>query len=95
MCIRDRFLVVPFFENPTRDIVVGLGLVLLLWVPTMRMPRAIANALAAIAAASLVIYLTHWQVYPPVDQWPMVATAVSLAVGVAGYWGLRRVGLMR
>lgn len=89
------FLVVPFFENPTRDIVVGLGLVLLLWVPTMRMPRAIANALAAIAAASLVIYLTHWQVYPPFDQWPMVATAVSLAVGVAGYWGLRRVGLMR
>jgi len=61
----------------------------------MRMPRAVANALAAIAAASLVIYLTHWQVYPPFDQWPMMATAVSLAVGVVGYWGLRRVGLLR
>ena len=88
-------LVVPFFENPTRDMVVGLGLVLLLWVPTMRMPRLLANALAAIAAASLVIYLTHWQVYPPFDQWPLIATAVSIVVGVAGYWGLRRVGLMR
>lgn len=88
-------LVIPFFENPTRDIVVGLGLVLLLWVPTVRLPPTVAKALAGIAAASLVIYLTHWQVYPPFDQWPVLATAVSLAVGVGGYCALRRVGLMR
>jgi acyl-coenzyme A synthetase/AMP-(fatty) acid ligase len=88
-------LVVPFFENPTRDLVIGLGLVLLIWVPNLRLPRPVVTTLGAIAAASLVIYLTHWQVYPPFDQWPAVAAGFAVAAGVAIHRGLQHIGLLR
>jgi hypothetical protein len=88
-------LVVPFFENPTRDVVIGLGLLLLVWVPSVRLPRPVVGLLGAIAGASLIIYLTHWQSYPPFAQWPALATVVALLFGVAVHAGLRRIGLMR
>jgi hypothetical protein len=53
------------------------------------------TTLGAIAAASLVIYLTHWQVYPPFDQWPAVAAGFAVAAGVAIHRGLQHIGLLR
>ncbi|MBA2531117.1 MAG: hypothetical protein H0V23_03300 [Nocardioidaceae bacterium] len=39
-----------------------------------------------LASASLYIYLTHWQVYPYLeDDYPLAALLASLAIGIA-YW---------
>ena len=49
------------------------------------MPAFLLPAITALAAASLWIYLTHWQVYPPLADWGWVALVASLAFGVD--WG--------
>jgi len=53
----------------------------------VRLPRVVVPAVAALAAASLWIYLTHIQVLPLLRPalGPGAATAVSLAVGVAAH----------
>jgi hypothetical protein len=43
-------------------------------------------AVTALAGASMFIYLTHWQVYPPFEQSaPWIGTLLSLAVGVIAW----------
>ena len=43
-----------------------------------------------LAASSLFVYLTHWQVYPHLEMdFPLLATLASFAVGIA-YWQLSR-----
>jgi acyl-CoA synthetase (AMP-forming)/AMP-acid ligase II len=78
-------LCVPgFFGDPQRDAVILVGVLLVLWVPTLPVPAPVAPLLATLAGASLFVYLTHWQVYPvlrPVDPW--LAVGASLLVGVA------------
>ncbi|MGN6251947.1 MAG: AMP-binding protein [Marmoricola sp.] len=77
-------LVAGFFGEPRREVIVVTG-VLLLWVPTVPLPRAVVRPISAVAAASLCIYLTQWQVYPPLEDagLPVLAVAASLAVGIA------------
>ncbi|GAA1109289.1 AMP-binding protein [Nocardioides dubius] len=76
--------VVPgFFENPAREAFLAAGLLLLIWVRTVRLPGWLATATATLASASLYVYLTHWQVYPWLeDRFPPLAVAASLAVGI-------------
>jgi hypothetical protein len=88
-------LIVPFFPGTTRDLVVAGGLLLLIWVPQVRVPRWTAIVLTAVSGASLTIYLTHWQVYPPFDRWPAVAAVVAMGVGVALHAVARRARLTR
>ena len=76
-----------FFDDPARDAVVLLGVLALLWVPSLRLPRRSARVAALLASASLYIYLTQWQVYPALDRVPVVAVLASLVVGVAGWYG--------
>lgn len=77
-----------FFGNGTREAVVLSGLLLLLWVPTLPVPRLLSPAVAAIAGASLHVYLTHVQVHPLVSgRWPAAGLVLSLAFGV-GAWRL-------
>ena len=73
-----------FFQNGPREAVVLVGLVLLAWVPRLPSVRVL-NALGGLlAGASLYIYLTHWQVYPLLNQRSaLLATLASLAFGVA------------
>jgi surface polysaccharide O-acyltransferase-like enzyme len=79
-------LAVPgFWDAPMREAAVALGLLLLLWFPTLRVPRASVTVFTRVAAASLAIYLTHWLVFPPMAQLPLLALVTSLAVGVVGY----------
>lgn len=83
-----------FIGEPARGAVTTLG-VLLLLVPTMRVPRLLAAPLAALAAASLTIYLTHYAVQPELGALPpAAATPVCLLAGVAlhrvGGWALAR-----
>jgi acyl-CoA synthetase (AMP-forming)/AMP-acid ligase II len=78
-------LAVPgFFGDPRREAVVLAGLTLLLWVPSVRLPRPLRAAAGLLAANSLYVYLTHWQVFPHLqDETPRLALAASLVMGIA------------
>lgn len=78
-------LVLDFFDQPGREAVVLLGLVLTLWVPRLPCPRPLARAAMTLAGASLFIYLTQWQVYPPLEDagHPVAAMLAAFAVGIA------------
>jgi acyl-CoA synthetase (AMP-forming)/AMP-acid ligase II len=75
---------VGYFGDPQRELLVLSGLALLVWIPTVRLPRQLAAGCAILAGASLSIYLTHWQVYPHLEaSYPLLATGLSLLVGIA------------
>jgi hypothetical protein len=60
------------------------GLVLLTWVPTIPSRPLVNRVAGVLAAASLYIYLIHWQVYPLLDDTaPALAVAASLVAGIA------------
>jgi hypothetical protein len=74
-----------WFDTHQRDLIV-LGCVLaLVWIPRVALLRVLAPAVSTLASASLFVYLTHWQVYPPLEDagHPVFALVASLAVGVA------------
>jgi hypothetical protein len=74
-----------YFGDPSRELVVIAGLLALLWVPWVAVPRALNRVLGLLAGTSMYIYLTHPQVYPAVRDAtsPQLAFVASLAVGVA------------
>ncbi|WP_406830895.1 AMP-binding protein [Pedococcus sp. KACC 23699] len=83
-------LTVPGFwpSMPMREVTIIVGLLVLIWVPTMVLPAFLGRAAAVVASASLFVYLTHFVVYPHLMHVSSVlAMAASLAVGVA-YWRL-------
>jgi hypothetical protein len=74
-----------------RHTYLALGLLALTWVPRVRVPRPVAPLIGAVAASSLWIYLLHWRVYPFFEvQWPLLATVLSLVVGVLAATAVRR-----
>ncbi|MBK5222915.1 MAG: non-ribosomal peptide synthetase [Acidimicrobiia bacterium] len=82
-----------FFGQPTRDAIVVVGLLLVVWVPSVPLPRVAVRPIGLLASASLYVYLTHWQVYPALtERWgAVVATLGSLAVGIAVWAVARRI----
>ena len=77
-------LVVGFFGEPRREVLILVGIAALVWLPTVRLPRPLARIFAHIATFSLCIYLTHWVVYPPLEaDHPVLALLASIAVGTA------------
>jgi hypothetical protein len=81
-----------FFDDPHREAVVAVGTALLLWGCSVRLPVLVAGLVRLVAAASLWIYLTQWQVYPRLEDagHPYLAVLASLAVGIAAYGAHRR-----
>lgn len=80
-----------FFGDPVREAVVIGGLALLIWAASVPVPAFLAGALGTVASASMFVYLTHWQVYPPIEEVsPPLAIAASFAVGIAAWWGWNR-----
>lgn len=76
-----------------RHLYVALGLLALAWVPQVRLPAVVAPVVGVLAASSLWIYLLHWRVYPRFEvEWPLLATLLSLAVGVLAATVVRRGG---
>jgi hypothetical protein len=74
-----------FFDEPLRDAVVLVGLLALVWVRTLSIPRHAVRVIGVLASASLYIYLTHFQVYLPMLErgWsPLAAVTASIVVGV-------------
>ncbi len=72
-----------FFGDPTRELLVVAGVLVLSWAPSLRFPAALLPALGVLASSSLFVYLTHWQVYPHLEvDHPLLATLASFAVGI-------------
>ena len=59
------------------------GLVLLIWLPTLRVPAMLALTAGAIAEASLYTYLTHFQVYPLFGTHKLYGVIASIVIGIA------------
>lgn len=90
-----------FFENEYRNATIIGGILLLVWLPTLRVPRGLTRVIAVLASSSLYIYVSHWLVFPYLVRWAAgfgidtsqgswflaVALAASLAVGT-GYWAI-------
>ena len=72
-----------FFEEPGRDALVVAGMLMLVWVGSVRVPSWFARVAGVLASASLYIYLAHWQVYPYLeDRFPLAATVLAIAAGL-------------
>jgi hypothetical protein len=78
-------LTLGFFGQAHREVIVLGGFLLMLWVPHVPLPSWLARAAGVLAGASLFVYLTHWQVYPALEdaghQW--LALVASITVGIA------------
>lgn len=72
-----------YFDSTHREALVITGLVLLIWLPAVRCPAAVAVAAGVVAEASLYIYLTHYQLYPLFGSHRLVGVIASVVVGVA------------
>lgn len=74
------------FDDQYRSATILVGFLVLLWLPTLPVPRGLHRLAALLASASLYIYVTHWLVYPLVDpEQKGLAVIASLAAGVV-YW---------
>ncbi len=74
-----------FMDDPVREATIAAGLLLVVWVRTLPVPRPVVPVLAVLAAASLFIYLTHFEVYRATDV-PLVNLALGLGVGLAAWF---------
>ncbi|MFB9653432.1 AMP-binding protein [Pseudarthrobacter sp. NPDC092184] len=74
------------FDDQYRSATILVGFLILLWLPTLTVPRGLHRVTALLASASLYIYVTHWLVYPLVDPAQKgLAVVASLAAGIL-YW---------
>ncbi len=75
---------VGFFGDGRRELIVIAGILLLLVDRAVPLPRLVAVAVHAVAAASLWIYLTQWQVYPELEDagHPYAAVLAAILVGI-------------
>jgi acyl-CoA synthetase (AMP-forming)/AMP-acid ligase II len=75
---------VGFFDDPRRERIVMAGILLLLVDRAVPLPRWVAAVVQTVAAASLWIYLTQWQVYPELEDagHPYAAVLAALLAGV-------------
>jgi hypothetical protein len=82
-----------FFGEPLREAIVVAGCLLLCWMPVLRVPRVVVPVVVVLAASSMYVYLTHWQVYPPIEEIsPALAMLASFAVGIVVWWFARGTG---
>lgn len=83
-----------FFDTGLQEAMVIGGVLALVWTPRVPIPRAGVRLAALVGGASLYIYLTHWEVYPPVqaELGPAAATIVSLVAGILVWLAADRVG---
>nr|WP_283251104.1 AMP-binding protein [Rhabdothermincola salaria] len=82
-----------FFYGVEHDAVVLVGVLALIWVPHLPVLRGLDRLVAAVAAASLYIYLVHFAVLRELrgDVGPWVLTGLGLAAGWAAFVGAGRV----
>jgi acyl-CoA synthetase (AMP-forming)/AMP-acid ligase II len=75
-----------FLHEPAREVYVVLGIAALTWLRDVRVPDRIARPAGVLAAASMWIYLVHWEIYPHLEhRIPLLATLLSLLAGVLAH----------
>ena len=71
------------FPNEHRNATIMVGMLMVIWIATIPVPRFLHRAVSVLAGASLYIYVSHWLVFPLFNkQYPALAVAVSLVVGI-------------
>jgi hypothetical protein len=76
--------VLGYFDSFERNAVIFGGIALLIGVPRLRVPAALARVAAVLAGASMYIYLVHWEVWPIFEGgYGFPSLAASLACGIA------------
>ncbi|MDI6104168.1 AMP-binding protein [Actinoplanes sp. NEAU-A12] len=76
--------VLGYFDTPLRESVIIIGFTALVWLPHLPSTALVNRVAGALAGSSLYAYLTHWQVYPLLDDHSKLAALLAaLAVGVA------------
>ncbi len=81
-----------FFGEASREAIIVCGLLALLWLPVVPVPRPLNRVIGLVAAASMYIYLTHWQIGPLLSG-PLpvgVALVVTVVAGVAVWLAVER-----
>jgi hypothetical protein len=80
-----------FFDKTPRAVVVAAGLLVLVWIVRVPVPRPVVRVVGVVAAASLWIYLTQWPVLFVLTGAPPLAVAIAaVAVGIAAWWTWER-----
>ena len=83
---------VGYTDQFDREARIALMICALVWIPTVRIPRLVAPVVATIAAASMWIFLVHWQVWPALT--PIMdddlAFFLTIAAGVVVWWSAER-----
>ena len=80
-------VVVPgFFTDPVRDATMATGLLVLLWVRSVRVPAFVVPVVVPVASASLFIYLVQWEVMGRVG-YSLLGAAVSVLTGWIAWRG--------
>jgi hypothetical protein len=70
-------------DHPREWLIMG-GVIMLVWVGRIMVPRPLDVVITWVGGASLFVYLTHWLVYPHLEQdHQFLAWLASLAVGIA------------
>ncbi|SFH41812.1 Acyl-CoA synthetase (AMP-forming)/AMP-acid ligase II [Actinopolymorpha cephalotaxi] len=75
-----------FSFNPARDGLTIACVLLMLWRPVTRVPAVLVPIVQILAAASLYIYVIHWQALDLLRGQPVAAFAGSLTLGLAYWW---------
>jgi acyl-CoA synthetase (AMP-forming)/AMP-acid ligase II len=74
-----------FFGQAPREAFITCGLLLLIWARSIPLPRRAISLASALAAASMWVLITHFQVWPELAERLPIAVAypATIAVGVA------------
>ena len=93
------FLAVDFFHFAGREGRLIAALALLVWVPTLPVPRLLAQPVGWLASASMLIFMTHWLIWPELTphmpQWTAmvgtIAGGVLIWAACRSIWSVLRV----
>lgn len=75
---------VGYFGQTDREVRIILMVSALIWIPRVSLPTPIARVVVTVAAASMWIFLVHWQIWPLFIPWldDRVAYLLTMASGV-------------
>jgi hypothetical protein len=76
-----------FFARTAREVLVAVGLLALLWLPTVRLPRRVVPAVGLLGGASLFIYVSHYWVMSNLHAaWPAFLASLLVGLGYQRLW---------
>lgn len=86
------FATVGYIDQFDRELRIALLISALVWIPSLRLPIPLVAVVGRIAAASMYIFLVHWQVWPLLT--PLVndrmAFLLTIAAGVLVWWAVEQ-----